>query len=81
MPQSPQPVGPSMRAGAASTVRARGVGHEPHPRLDAARRASTISSSAMSAGPAILPSVRLKPTAKSSRSAGLAIITAWVVPS
>ena len=35
----------------------------------------------MSAQPAILPSVRLKPMAKSSRSTGLAIITAWVTPS
>ena len=28
----------------------------------------------------MMPSVRLKPTAKSSRSAGEAIITAWVEP-
>ena len=42
---------------------------------------ATISSSAMSAGAAMRRSVRLKPMAKSSRSDGLASMTAWVVPS
>jgi len=52
-----------------------------HMRASMPAPCGTTSSSAISAGLATLPSVRLKPMAKSSRSAGLAIITACVVPS
>jgi hypothetical protein len=40
----------------------------------------TISRLVISAGASIKPSVSAKPTAKSSKSAGVAIITAWAVP-
>src|SRR6185312_15262380 len=41
---------------------------------------STIAIFSISSGETTIRSVMAKPTAKSSRSAGLAIITAWVVP-
>jgi len=41
----------------------------------------TTASSAISAGSVIMPSVYVKPKAKSSRSSGLAIKTAWPTPS
>ena len=74
MPHRPQPVGPASRRRRPASARpASGASHI---------RASTpagevaISMRRTSPGEAITPSVRLKPRAKSSRSAGVAIITA-----
>ena len=78
MPQRPQPTGPTL-ARRRAAMRRLGLGREPHPGLDARGPASTTSTSGRAPGAAI-PSVRVKPMAKSSMSAGVAIITACVPP-
>lgn len=78
MPHKPQPTGPaSLRRRAWKRVLALSFSRiwmsMPAPR-------SSTSIASISAGSAMMPSVSEKPSAKSSKSAGLAIITACVVP-
>ena len=78
MPQRPQPSGPASRR-----RRARSAYGPVLSRIgvDALAGVLDLDRLDLAQAPPMMPSVRLKPTAKSSRSAGLAIITAWVVPS
>ena len=78
MPHSPQPTGPaSLRRLASKRVLAVSFSRiwmsMPAPR-------SSTSIDSISSGEAMMPSVSEKPSAKSSKSAGEAIITACVVP-
>ena len=74
MPQSPQPVGPAMCRRRSFSAAARGS--LSHIRSSMPAPASITSSRWISSGDVTMPSVRLKPSAKSSRSCGVAIITA-----
>jgi hypothetical protein len=74
MPQSPHPVGPARCRRRASRPAARGSAS--HIRNSMPDSCSTISSRSISSMAEAIPSVRLKPRAKSSRSCGVAIITA-----
>ena len=78
MPQRPQPVGPSI-ARRRSTVR-RAASGASHIRASMPPLGHDLELGDL-AGRATLPSVRLKPMREVLESAGLAIITAWVVPS
>ena len=74
MPHSPQPVGPAifLRRPRNSTA-SRALSQM---RSSMPISSSTMSMESMASIEEITPSVRLKPTAKSSRSCGVAIITA-----
>ncbi len=74
IPHSPQPVGPaSIRRRPASAAARPGASHR---RTSTPRSVSTVSMARTSSTEVMTPSVRLKPTAKSVRSDGVAIITA-----
>ncbi len=75
-PHSPHPVGPASERRRCSS---RSMCSMPiHIRHSTPASAAMTSSSSTSSARATMPSLRLKPIAKSSRSAGVAIITAWV---
>jgi hypothetical protein len=74
MPQSPHPVGPANRLRRVPKAAARGA--DSHIRNSIPTSSSMISSRSISSIEETLPSVRLKPSANSSRSCGVAIITA-----
>ena len=78
MPQSPQPTGPAMYR----RRRASASDRSPlsHIRSSMPSGCSATSRLSISSGRSTMRSLRLKPTAKSRRSAGVAIITAWVPP-
>jgi hypothetical protein len=78
MPHRPHPVGPARcrRRVEYGAIRASGI----HIRSSTPKSLLTTSSPEMSSGDSKIPSVTLSPTAKSSRSAGVAIMTACILP-
>jgi hypothetical protein len=74
MPQSPHPVGPARRLRRSPNAAPRGSAS--HMRNSIPLSVSTISSCSISSIDVTIRSVRLKPSANSSRSCGVAIITA-----
>ena len=74
MPQMPQPVGPAMCRRRSLIASALTGGS--HIRSSMPSSSSTMSSELMSSGDCTMPSLRLKPTAKSRKFCGVPIITA-----
>ena len=74
MPHSPHPVGPAILRRRVKNSAASGVLSQMRSSMPIS--SSTISTLSMASTEEITPSVRLKPMAKSSRSCGVAIITA-----